>query len=50
MDLDQFLTFFEKISRINQENSQAKPKNIDTRQVTKHDQAEFQPAIQADLD
>jgi hypothetical protein len=50
-DLDQFLTFFEKISRIYQENSQAKPKNItlvtiDTRQVAKHDQAEFQPATQ----
>jgi hypothetical protein len=26
--LDQFLKFFEKISRIYQENSQAKPKNI----------------------
>jgi hypothetical protein len=54
-DLDQFLTFFEKISRIYQENSQAKPKNItlvsiDTRQVAKHDQAEFQPATQTDLD
>jgi hypothetical protein len=54
-DLDQFLTFFEKISRIDQENSQAKPKNItlvsiDTRQVAKHDQAEFQPATQTDLD
>jgi hypothetical protein len=53
-DLDQFLTFFEKISRIYQENSQA-PKNItlvsiDTRQVAKHDQAEFQPATQTDLD
>jgi hypothetical protein len=54
-DFDQFLTFFEKISRIYQENSQAKPKNItlasiDTRQVAKHDQAEFQPATQTDLD
>jgi hypothetical protein len=54
-NLDQFLTFFEKISRIYQENSQAKPKNItlvsiDTRQVAKHDQAEFQPATQTDLD
>jgi hypothetical protein len=54
-DLDQFLTFFEKMSRIYQENSQAKPKNItlvsiDTRQVAKHDQAEFQPATQTDLD
>jgi hypothetical protein len=54
-DLDQFLTFFEKISRIYQEKSQAKPKNItlvsiDTRQVAKHDQAEIQPAIQTDLD
>jgi hypothetical protein len=53
--LDQFLTFFEKISRNYQENSQAKPKNItlvsiDTRQVAKHDQAEFQPATQTDLD
>jgi hypothetical protein len=53
-DLDQFLTFFEKISRIYQKNSQAKPKNItlvsiDTRQVAKHDQAEFQPATQTDL-
>jgi stress-induced morphogen len=50
-NLDQFLTFFEKISRIYQENSQAKPKNktlvsIDTRQVAKHDQAEYQPATQ----
>jgi hypothetical protein len=55
LSIDQFLTFFEKISRIYQENSQAKPKNIilvsiDTRQVTKHDQAEFQPATQTDLD
>jgi hypothetical protein len=46
-DLDQFLTFFEKIPRIYQENSRAKLKNItlvsiDTRQVAKHDQAEFQ--------
>jgi hypothetical protein len=54
-DLDPFLTFFEKISRNIQENSQAKPKNItlvsiDTRQVAKHDQAEFQPATQTDLD
>jgi hypothetical protein len=54
-DLYQFLTFFEKISRNYQENSQAKPKNItlvsiDTRQVAKHDQAEFQPATQTDLD
>jgi hypothetical protein len=53
--LDQFLTFFEKISRIYQENSQAKPKNIalvsiDTRQVAKHDQVEFQPATQTDFD
>jgi hypothetical protein len=53
--LDQFLTFFEKISRNYQENSQAKPKNItlvsiDTRQVAKHYQAEFQPATQTDLD
>jgi hypothetical protein len=53
--LDQFLTFFEKISRNYQENSQANPKNItlvsiDTRQVAKHDQAEFQPATQTDLD
>jgi hypothetical protein len=52
--LDQFMTFFQKISRICQENSQAKPKNmalvsIDTLQVTKHDQAEFQPATQTDL-
>jgi hypothetical protein len=52
-DLDQFLTFFE--IGIYQENSQAKPKNItlvsiDTRQVAKHDQAEFQPATQTDLD
>jgi hypothetical protein len=44
--LDQFLKFFEKLSRIYQENSQAKPKNltlvsIDTRQVAKHDQAEW---------
>jgi hypothetical protein len=43
--LDQFLTFFEKISRIYQENSQAKQKNItlvsiDTRQVAKHDEAD----------
>jgi hypothetical protein len=35
--------------------TQAKPKNItlvsiDTRQVAKHDQAEFQPATQMDLD
>jgi hypothetical protein len=48
-DLGQFLTFFEKISRIYQENSQVKPKNItlvsiDTRLVAKHDQAEFQLA------
>jgi hypothetical protein len=48
-DLDQFLTFFEKISRNYQENSQEKPKNItlvsiDTHQVAKHDQAEFEPA------
>jgi hypothetical protein len=54
-DLDQFLTFLEKISRIYQENSQKKPKNITlvsivTRQVAKHDQAEFQPATQTDLD
>jgi hypothetical protein len=55
-DLDQFLTFFEKISRNYQENLQAKPKNItlvsiiDTRQVAKHNQAEFQPATQTDLD
>jgi hypothetical protein len=54
-DLDQFLTFFEKIFIIYQENSQAKPKNItlisiDTRQEAKHDQAEFQPATQTDLD
>jgi hypothetical protein len=54
-DLDQFLTFFEQISGIYQENSQAKPKNItllsiDTRQVAKHGQAEFQPATQTDLD
>jgi hypothetical protein len=54
-DLDQFLTFFEKISRTYQENSQAKPKNItlvsiDARQVAKHDQAEFQPATQTDLE
>jgi hypothetical protein len=54
-DLVQFLTFFEKISRIYQENSQTKPKNItfvsiDTRQVAKHDQAKFQPATQTDLD
>jgi hypothetical protein len=52
---DQFLTFFEKLSKIYKENSQAKPKNItlvsiDTRQVAKHDQAEFQPATQTDLD
>jgi hypothetical protein len=50
-DLDQF----EKISRIYQENSHAKPKNItlvsiDTRQAAKYDQAEFQPATQTDLD
>jgi hypothetical protein len=50
-----FLTFFEKISKIYQENSQAKLKNltlvsIDKRQVAKHDQAEFQPATQTDLD
>jgi hypothetical protein len=50
-DLDQFLTFFEKISRIYRKYSQAKPKNItlvsiDTRQVAEHDQAEFQPATQ----
>jgi hypothetical protein len=50
-DLDQFLTFFEKIFRIYQKNSWAKPKNmtlvsIDTRQVAKHEQAEFQPATQ----
>jgi hypothetical protein len=49
------LTFFEKISRNYQENSQAKPKNItlvsiDTLQVAKHDQAEFQPATQTHLD
>jgi serine/threonine-protein kinase RIO1 len=49
------LPFSEKISRIYQENSQAKPKNItlvsiDTRQAAKHDQAEFQPATQMDLD
>jgi hypothetical protein len=54
-DLDQFLKFFENISRIYQENSQAEPKNItlvsiDTRQVAKHDQAKFQPATQTDLD
>jgi hypothetical protein len=54
-NLDQFLTFFEKISRIYQENSQAKPKyrtlvSIATRQVAKHDQAEYQPATQTDLD
>jgi hypothetical protein len=55
-DLDQFLTFFEKIYRIYQENSQAKPKNItlvsiDTHQVAKYDQAEFQPdATQTHLD
>jgi hypothetical protein len=54
-DLDQFLTIFEKISRIYQENSQAKPRNItmasiDTRQAAKHDQAKFQPATQTDLD
>jgi hypothetical protein len=53
--LDQFLTFFEKLSRIYQKNSQAKPKNITlvsiaTRQVAKHDQAEYQPATQTDLD
>jgi hypothetical protein len=43
-DLDQFLTFFEKISRIyqDQENSQnITLVSIDTRQVAKHDQAEF---------
>jgi hypothetical protein len=50
-DFDQFSTFFEKKSRIYKENSQAKPKNItlvsiDTCQVAKHDQAEFQPATQ----
>jgi hypothetical protein len=54
-DLNQFLTFFEKISRNYQENSQAKPENItlvsiDTHQVAKHDQAEFQHATQTDLD
>jgi hypothetical protein len=54
-NLDQFVRFFEKISRNYQENSQAKPKNITlvsiyTRQVAKHDQAEFQPATQTDLD
>jgi hypothetical protein len=43
------------MSRIYQENSQAKPKNItlvsiDTRLVAKHDQAEIQPATQTDLD
>jgi hypothetical protein len=52
MDLDQFL-IFEKISRIYQEKYQAKPKNItlvyiDTRQVAKHEQAEFQPATQTE--
>jgi hypothetical protein len=52
-DLDQFFTFFEKVSRINQENSQAKPKNITlvsicTRQVAKHDPTEFQPATQTE--
>jgi hypothetical protein len=50
-NLDQFLTFFEKISRIYQENSQEEPKNITlvsiaTRQEAKHDQAEYQPATQ----
>jgi cystathionine beta-lyase/cystathionine gamma-synthase len=41
-DLDQFLTFFEKISRIYQENCQnITLVSIDTRQVAKHDQAEF---------
>jgi hypothetical protein len=54
-DLDQFLIFFQKISRIFQEISQAKPKNItlvsiDARQVAKHDQAKFQPATQTDLE
>jgi predicted N-acyltransferase len=54
-DFDQFLTYFEKKSRIYQENSQAKLKNItlvsfNTRQITKHDQTEFQPATQTDLD
>jgi hypothetical protein len=54
-DLDQFLTFFEKISRNYQENSQAKPKNItllsiDTRQEAKHDKTDFQPATQTHLD
>jgi hypothetical protein len=48
-DLDPFLPFFEKISRIYQKNSQAKLKNItlvsiDTCQVAKHGQAEYQPA------
>jgi hypothetical protein len=43
-DLDQFLTFFEKISRIYQENSQAKPKNITLVSI------EFRPATQTDLD
>jgi hypothetical protein len=54
-DLDQFLIFFEKISRNYQEKSQAKLKNktlvsFDTRQVAKQDQAEFQPVTQTDLD
>jgi hypothetical protein len=54
-NLDQFLTFFVKISRIYQENSQEKPKNITlvsiaTGQVAKHDQAEYQPATQTDLE
>jgi hypothetical protein len=54
-ELDQFLTFFGKISRNYQEKSQAKPKkitlvSIDSRQVAKHDQAEFQPAFQTHLD
>jgi hypothetical protein len=56
-DFDKFLTFFEKISRIYQENSQAKSKNItlvsiNTRQVAKPDQVKFkfQPATQMDLD
>jgi hypothetical protein len=54
-DLDQFLTFFEKISRNYQENSQAKPKNITlvsigTRQIAKHDEASFQPASQTHFD
>jgi hypothetical protein len=43
------------LARNYQENSQAKPKNITlvsiaTRQEAKHDQAEFQPATQTDLD